>query len=508
MWHRLLLTLVFLTPAAYADNPETMSERSQTQARAVLDRAVDAVGGAEALRAIDVVRLTLEGDTWPRMQMTTPAAPFEAGTQRETLLIDFKNNRMRLEQQGSGAGFDNHNTIIIRSGEGVNYDQRGHTEQPIPVAQSTQQQFVQFYRRIPNLLLRQAIDRTATVRYLGQDTYDGKAQDVITFVMPDTQQVAVYVDKDTNLVTKYDLLFVDPLTGDEANEVVFGDYKTLGKYRVPQAWAQRQAGEAASKFKLGVEINPAISDASFAAPPGKFAKIAPQPANLDENIEKLADGVYVIQNVAGQNQNTMAVEFKDYIVAIEAPGSSDGADQVIAKIKERIPGKPIRYVAMTHHHGDHIGGLRSFIAEGSTVITTPGNRAIVQAMAAAPQIDRLAKHPRTPEILLIEKGKRVLTDGVRTVELIDVGPNPHAKEMVIAYLPRERIVFQGDLFFAPTDFAPPGPPQPTTLSFAKRAKELKLAFDRIASVHGRTGTAAELEAQLKLAEGQELTKDE
>ena len=35
-------------------------------------------------------------------------------------------------------------------------------------------------------------------------------------------------------------------------------------------------------------------------------------------------------------------------------------------------------------------------------------------MAAAPQNDRLAKNPRKPEFLLIEAGKRVLTDGTQT----------------------------------------------------------------------------------------------
>ena len=88
------------------------------------------------------------------------------------------------------------------------------------------------------------------------------------------------------------------------------------------------------------------------------------PTNLEEKVDKLAEGVYVIQNVAGQNQNTLAVGFSDHVVAVEAPGSSDGADAVIKKIKELFPGKPILgYVAMTHHHGDHIGGMRSFIAE-------------------------------------------------------------------------------------------------------------------------------------------------
>ena len=70
------------------------------------------------------------------------------------------------------------------------------------------------------------------------------------------------------------------------------------------------------------------------------------PTNLEEKVDTLADGVYVIQNVAGQNQNTLAVGFADYVAAVEAPGSSDGADAVIKRIHELFPGKPIRYVAM------------------------------------------------------------------------------------------------------------------------------------------------------------------
>lgn len=492
MLQRVMFLLLITTPfLAHADNPETVTERSQAQARAVLDRAVDAIGGADALRAIDTVRLQLDGETWPRTQMTTPFPPFEGGTLRETLLVDFKNNRIRLEQQADGAGFENHNTIVIRAGEGMNYDHRAHTATPIPSGQSSQQQFVQYYRRIPNLLLRQAIDRTNSLRYLGPDTFEGKAQDVFTFVMPDTQQVAVYVDKATNLVTKYELFFVDTFAGDDASEIIFGDYVTAGKYRVPQSWTNRLAGEVSTRAKLRAEINPTITAAAFDAPAGQFVRVDALPDNLDEKIEKLADGVYVIQNVAGQNQNTLAVAFKDFILAVEAPGSSDGADQVIARIKQTIPGKPIRYVAMTHHHGDHIGGLRSFIAEGATTITTPGNQKVVEEMAAAPQVDRLGRNPRKPELLLIENGKRVITDGTQTVELVDIGPNPHARELVIAYLPQQRIVFQGDMFFVSPNNAPLGPPQAGTVSFAKALKDRGLAVDRIASVHGQTATIEE-----------------
>lgn len=495
----LLLAACSVHADTNTNNPETLAERSQATARGVLDRAVAAIGGAEALRSIDAVRLRFDAETWPRLQMPTAAPPFESGTQKETLLLDLKNNRLLLEQQASGAGFEGHNTIVIQGGQGANYDQRAHTITPIPVAQSSQQQFVQYYRRLPHLLLRQALDRTNSLRSLGQDTFEGKPQDVFTFVMADTQQVAVYVDSATNLVSKYELLFVDPFTGEEASEIMFGDYVRAGNFQVPQTWRTRQANDLTVSAKLRVEINPAITDQSFDVAADGYARVAPLPDNLDEKVEQLADGVFVIQNVAGQNQNTLAVAFKDYIVAVEAPGSSAGADEVIKRIKTAIPGKPIRYVAMTHHHGDHIGGLRSFIAEGATVVTTQSNREVVEMMAAAPQLDRLAKTPRKPEFLFVERGKRVITDGSRTLELLNIGPNPHARDMVIAYLPKERVVFQGDLFFMPANDAPAGPPQATTVSFARKLQELKLGVDRIASVHGRTTTIDELNRAMQSA---------
>src|SRR5688572_7723134 len=224
-----------------AQNVETAAERSHAQARAVLDRAVEALGGPQALRKIEVVRLKIDGQTWPRFQMPTPEPPFETGRLRETVLVDFKNNRLALEQQATGAGFENHNGVVITAGEGVTYDHRARTMTPIPGSQSNQQQFVQYYRRIPHLLLRQAIDRATSLRFLGTESFNGKPHEVFTFVMPDTQQVAVYVDSSSHLVSKYELIFVDPLAGDEASEIVFGNYVASGNQRVPTTWTFMQA---------------------------------------------------------------------------------------------------------------------------------------------------------------------------------------------------------------------------------------------------------------------------
>ena len=483
-----LALLLVATAAVAADNPETLAERSQSKAREVLDSAVEAIGGAEALQSIQSVRLRLEGKTWPRLQMTTPDEPFEPGSFRESLLLDLETNRLRLEQWNSGAGFEGHNTTLLTASGGTNYDHRARVATPIPAAQTQQQQFVQYHRRLPNLILRQALNNANSLRYLGEDNFSGAKHDVVTFVMPDTQQVALYVHSGTKLISKYELVFTDPLTGEEASEILFSDYASVGKLKAPRKWSQRIAGTPQNDYTAIAEFNPPVDDKTFTFADDGFRQVSAPPLNPEANVEKLAEGVYVIENVAGPNQNTLAVEFRDFIVAVEAPGTSAGADSVIARIKETIPGKPIRYIGVTHHHGDHIGGLRSFIAEGATVVTTAKNRGIVETMARAPQKDRLARAPRKAGFALLENGRRVITDGTQTIELIDIGPNPHAREMVIAWLPKQRIVFQGDLFNVPNNDAPFGPPQATTLSFAEKMKEKGLEPLRISGVHGKSAT--------------------
>jgi glyoxylase-like metal-dependent hydrolase (beta-lactamase superfamily II) len=306
--------------------------------------------------------------------------------------------------------------------------------------------------------------------------------------MPDTQQVALYVDAASHLISKYELIFVDAIAGEAASEILFGDYTTVDGHRFPRTFSQRLAGDVGSRFTLRTEMNLPLAADAFAAPAGNFRASQAVPLTLEAKVENLGDGAYALHNIAGQNQHSLAVEFRDHVLVVEAPGTSAGADRLIGRIRTLIPGKPIRYLAVTHHHGDHIGGLRSFVAEGAIIITTEANRPVIEAMAAARQNDRLGREPRTPEFLFVEQGRRTLSDGTQTVELIDVGPNPHAKEILIAWLPKQRVVFQGDLFILPNNDAAFGPPQPTLVSFARMLKELGLPAERFAGVHGPTGT--------------------
>src|SRR5260370_23012281 len=87
--------------------------------------------------------------------------------------------------------------------------------------------------------------------------------------------------------------------------------------------------------------------------------------------EKLADGVWLL---AGGTHNSVAVEFRDFVAVIEAPLNATRSLAVIEEVNKLVPDKPIRYLVNTHHHFDHAGGLRTYLAQVTTIVTHDLNK--------------------------------------------------------------------------------------------------------------------------------------
>jgi glyoxylase-like metal-dependent hydrolase (beta-lactamase superfamily II) len=166
---------------------------------------------------------------------------------------------------------------------------------------------------------------------------------------------------------------------------------------------------------------------------------------------------------------------------LEAGQSEARALAYIAEIKKLVPNKPIRYVMNTHPHADHTGGLPAMVAEGATIITQQNNEAFLSKALNTPRTlldDTLAKHPRKARFESIVE-KKVYSDGTRTVEMYHTWPVPHSNGLIIAYLPKEKIIFQGD-------FSLPASGQPANdhvKALAPIVEKLKLDFDRYINVH-------------------------
>src|SRR5436309_5692459 len=135
----------------------------------------------------------------------------------------------------------------------------------------------------------------------------------------------------------------------------------------------------------------------------------------------------------------------------QARQSQARAVAYIAETKKLIPNKPIRYVMNTHPHSDHTGGLPALVAEGATIITQKNNEEFLSRALNTPRTlmnDTLAKNPKKAKIEAVLE-KKVYSDGTRTVEMYHVAPVPHSNGLMIAYIPKEKIIFQGDFSINP-----------------------------------------------------------
>jgi glyoxylase-like metal-dependent hydrolase (beta-lactamase superfamily II) len=225
---------------------------------------------------------------------------------------------------------------------------------------------------------------------------------------------------------------------------------------------------------------------------------------------KLADGVYYLRGdihpagdeVHGSVHHSVGIEQADHIVVVEAPSNEARSEAVIAKVKELIPNKPIRYVINSHVHFDHSGGLRTYVDEGATVVTHERNKPFYEKAWAAPRTlnpDRLARSGKQAQFLTVSDDKPVvLPDAARPVEIYPLVGEAHNNAMVMTYLPRQRILSYGE--GTPVSVALPSPlrPNPAAVALNNHLERWKLEPRIFLGGHGtRVGTIEEFRAVLK-----------
>jgi flavorubredoxin len=203
---------------------------------------------------------------------------------------------------------------------------------------------------------------------------------------------------------------------------------------------------------------------------------------------KLADGVYLL---GGSTHHSVAVEFNNFIAVFEAPLHEQRSLAVIEEVVKLIPNKPIRFVINSHQHFDHAGGLRTYMHIGATIITHVKNfdfytRDVLNYSPRTLQPDMMSLWPPTEvaEGYFYETVREnyVLSDGIRNLNIYYVNPLQHVEGMLMAYLPKEKILMEADLV---DTIAPlPGRLSADQQNFYKAVRTLKLDPGQMVPVHG------------------------
>jgi glyoxylase-like metal-dependent hydrolase (beta-lactamase superfamily II) len=499
----LLLAVAVQAAPLVAQQPTGLTWTSNTRAREVLDRAVRAHGGEERLRALADVTIEYSGRQWMTYQSPRLAKPWTTQRTQSRVIYDLGNRRLRRDNVTRyPLDFVFPGRVIVTDTGGVSVDPTrsgtGDIFFRIP-RQAWDQSRQGLMRDIPGVMLLGLRERAPTLRSLGQTLDGGRRLDVLTAAEPDGGQLTLFIDAGTSLLARTEIIRDDVMDGDMVVAVAYDGYRDVGGMPMPGRRIERRNGELVREDTVRITLAARPPDSMFVFPAGYAEPSADQGAE-GEAVRKLGENIYLLQQLRGGNR-VLLVVFNEHVLVFEAPvigaGTTVVSDAVTAAAKQVAPGKPIRYVTFSHHHDDHAGGLRGYIANGVTIVTTPRNRAFVERVAAARHTlrpDVLSRAPRPPVIETFEKTRR-FTDGTMTMELHDIGPTSHVDEMVLAYFPTEKLIFQGDLVIYPMHGSAP-PANTLTREFSQWLERSGLEVERIAGVHGKVIGRAELAAMV------------
>jgi hypothetical protein len=359
----------------------------------------------------------------------------------------------------------------------------------------------------------------------------GRTVTIVSFTLLGKYKINGTID-DRNLVELVGTWFANPVYGDMDYEMRYTQYKDFGGVMFPMLLHTHQGDPrlnvAHNYYEYRVtSVKPNAPVTTMPVPDVVRTAVVPQ---VRVESQKLAEGVWLL---GGGTHNSLLVAFKDYVAVVDAPNNEARSLAVIAEAGRLAPGKPVQYLINTHHHFDHAGGLRTYLSQGSTIVTHESNKQYYLDILFHPsprtlQPDRMALYNpmywisrRPPPIETVEgeprsTAKYVVTDGERILEVVKVqdvayelGDNSyrqgnHSLDMLIAYLPKEKVLFNADLYSPPAQGAKPAPPTPAMRTLHQNILKLKFDVAQHAPAHGRVGTHEEF---LQIVKGSGPTND-
>jgi glyoxylase-like metal-dependent hydrolase (beta-lactamase superfamily II) len=348
---------------------------------------------------------------------------------------------------------------------------------------------------------------------IGDQTGAGKTYPAVQY-RDDYGAYIVLFDPATNLPARVRTLDWDALEGDSSFDAEYSDWRDVSGVKIAFHALYTLNGMNVADLKLSsVTVNPALPPATFSIPQAMLTAAAkPASANAtpfqwiirrqftgfyydsdakytdDLDNLKLVDVASNASQTQGGTHNTLFIATNTYLIAVEAPNDDGQAIQSIDMAKKRYPGKPIRYLILTHHHVDHVGGMRTYAAEGATIVMGKGDGDYFRKALSRPETlnPDAPKKAFTPQVIEVD-GKWSVNDGGREVDAYIV-ENPHAAGMLIVFVPDAKLGIVTDLY------VPGAPVAPTAMvaALVKGVDKWGIKPERFAGGHGSVGPYAEV----------------
>ena len=464
-------------------------------AHGVVRAATDAMGAPSNVRysgtgwVANVGQSYTPDDDWPRFEVTayTRTINYDDRSSRE----EYTRRQGNYPPRGGGAPLQGEQRRVFLTSGNYSWNMNGPNPAPQPAAAEVRQLDIWMS---PHGFLKAAADASdATAAAL---MLQGRDLTIVSFTAMDKYRVNGTINED-NLVERVQTWVANPIFGDMIYDHRYTEYQDFEGVMFPTVLHSHQGDPRIHPGHNWMEVRVTNAQVNVNAPALTVPDTVRQallPAVQVESAE-LADGVW---RIAGGSHHSIAVEFRDFVAVVEAPQHEARSLAVIAEVRRLTPNQPIRYVVNTHHHFDHAGGLRTYMAQSTTVVTHQGNRDFYYDVffhpgrrTLEPDIlsDRMPWFAgnRIPAFETVNE-KYVISDGVRTMDLYPVLGLGHSGTMLVAYLPAERILINADLYSPPAPGAQPPLVNANMRSLYQNIQRLNLDVERHVGVHGQVGS--------------------
>ena len=172
------------------------------------------------------------------------------------------------------------------------------------------------------------------------------------------------------------------------------------------------------------------------------------------NPQRIAPGVILL---AGVSNNSLVVRRTSGVVVVEGALHDLRAEAVIGFVRRRFPGARITHVITTHHHSDHSGGMRPYVALGARAVlhqaAVPFFRRVFRQRNSTIMPDRLDRSDRPARFRAVPNGGSVLlNDATQQIQVLSFDV-PHSVDMTVTFVEQGGVIFVSDVY---TPGAPPG----------------------------------------------------
>jgi glyoxylase-like metal-dependent hydrolase (beta-lactamase superfamily II) len=420
-----------------------LATRSQAQtAVGLITRAARAMGGAGALDSLANKTIEINAANFALGQEETPLSPARATLVTGRGVFDYAGTRLTTSQeQRLVTGVVNRIRRVTTAAMSMTETNGVFAMDAASVAANVERGLSLEIERI----IVAAVHHPTAATLLPPKTLRGEVADGIRMLLgPDT--LNVWFDRINGLPLATERLGDDDITGDRRTFTWYTRWVDAGGIKLPRQIDVEVSGRLLSHTVVtSAALNQRL-DASLYAIPDSMRTKAPAAAPVAPiavTLVAISPGVW---RAEGGSHHSLVVEQDSGVLVIEGPQSTARGNAVLDTLRSRFPTKRILGVVMTHHHHDHAGGIRAFMARGIPVITHQRNVAFVRGIATVKKTvapDRLSRGAPIPRITGV-RDSLVFGSGARRVVLYDL-PTTHAEGVLAAWVPSAGTVFTSDV---------------------------------------------------------------